>query len=261
MFFVARGGNTVHLGREILVFAVALAGLLTLADAVLVVAAFSQDPPDVFAAVIPTIAVTPLVVFQTMVVALQSGPVGLGCDERHEGDPFATWGLGVTALWATGSMTLASTCVVFLLAYTISALVAAVSLRRIEFGPGTGSPRLSDLVGFGMRGMIGTISPLENLRLDQLVIGTFQSPAALGQYSTAQAFYAMPRLFGASIGMIAYPDVAHAGGSGKATPTGCTQPAAIGGFDRDLDGGHHGDNTLRRPPSVWRRLRAKRPYR
>ncbi len=209
VFFVARGGNTVHLGREILVFAVALAGLLTLADAVLVVAAFSQDPPDVFAAVIPTIAVTPLVVFQTMVVALHQGRSDLAAMNVTRVVPFAAWGLGVTALWATGSMTLASTCVVFLLAYTISALVAAVSLRRIEFGPGTGSPRLSDLVGFGMRGMIGTISPLENLRLDQLVIGTFQSPAALGQYSTAQAFYAMPRLFGASIG-IAYPDVAHA---------------------------------------------------
>lgn len=209
-YFVARGGNAVHLSRGVLAFAVALGSLLTAATALLLVVFFGHEPPAVFSAVVPTVIVTPLIVFQTMVMALHQGRSDFAAMNATRVIPFASWGVGVGLLAALGSLTLASAYLAFVAAYVISALIALGSLRRITFAREGESPPLRGLLGFGLRGMVGTISPLENLRLDQLVVGALQSPFALGIYSTAQAFYTLPRLLGVNIGMLAYPSVARA---------------------------------------------------
>jgi O-antigen/teichoic acid export membrane protein len=65
-----------------------------------------------------------------------------------------------------------------------------------------------DMLKFGMRGLLGSISPVDGLHLDQAAVALFLSPAALGLYVVGLAFANLPRLVGQSIGIVAYPRVA-----------------------------------------------------
>ena len=72
----------------------------------------------------------------------------------------------------------------------------------------TGSPSLSQIFKFGLKGLFGTVSPMQNFQLDQLVAGLFLSPAALGLYVVGQAFTNLVRFIAQSAGMVEYPAVA-----------------------------------------------------
>lgn len=76
--------------------------------------------------------------------------------------------------------------------------------------PGTtlGGPTLRDLSSFGLRAFLGSASPSETFRLDQIVVAGFLSTTALGLYVTASAFTNLIRLVAQSVGMVAYPMVA-----------------------------------------------------
>jgi O-antigen/teichoic acid export membrane protein/O-antigen ligase len=88
-------------------------------------------------------------------------------------------------------------------------LALVVGLRSLpsELGPEPGPPR-PEMVRFGFRAMLGTVSPVDAVRLDQLVVGLFLAPMQLGFYVVAQAFTQLPRVVAASVGMVAYPQVA-----------------------------------------------------
>jgi O-antigen/teichoic acid export membrane protein len=88
-------------------------------------------------------------------------------------------------------------------------LALLVGLRGLpsELGPEPG-PARPEMVRFGLRAMLGTVSPVDAVRLDQLVVGLFLVPVALGYYVVAQAFTQLPRVVAASVGMVAYPQVA-----------------------------------------------------
>lgn len=62
-----------------------------------------------------------------------------------------------------------------------------------------------DLSGYGMRAHLGNASPLETLRLDQLILALFLSAYDLGLYTMAMSFVVANRTIGASIGTIAFP--------------------------------------------------------
>lgn len=65
-----------------------------------------------------------------------------------------------------------------------------------------------EMVWFGLRGFLGSVSPFETFRLDQAVIGLLLSPAALGLYVVGLAFTNLPRLVAQSVGLVAYPYIA-----------------------------------------------------
>jgi len=71
-----------------------------------------------------------------------------------------------------------------------------------------GSPSLLKMFKFGLKGLIGTVSPIQDFRLDQLVAGLFLSPMALGLYVVGQAFTNLVRFISQSAGMVEYPAVA-----------------------------------------------------
>ena len=70
------------------------------------------------------------------------------------------------------------------------------------------SPSRSQMTRFGLKSFAGSLSPVEAFRLDQGVVGLFLSPVALGLYVVGQAFTALPRVIGTSVGLVAYPKVA-----------------------------------------------------
>ena len=69
-------------------------------------------------------------------------------------------------------------------------------------------PSRRTMTGFGLRSLIGSLSPIETFRADQAVVGLFLNPVALGLYVVAQAFTNLPRAAASSIGYVAYPRIA-----------------------------------------------------
>jgi O-antigen/teichoic acid export membrane protein len=69
-------------------------------------------------------------------------------------------------------------------------------------------PSRGPMVKFGLKALLGSLSPVDVVRLDQAVVGLFLTPVALGYYVVGQAFSLLPRVVAASVGMVAYPQVA-----------------------------------------------------
>jgi O-antigen/teichoic acid export membrane protein len=67
-----------------------------------------------------------------------------------------------------------------------------------------------DLLRFGFQGLLGSTYPAEGFRIDQLAVGIFLSPTALGLYVVGFAFTNLPMLISQSLAYIAYPGVAAA---------------------------------------------------
>jgi FkbM family methyltransferase len=89
----------------------------------------------------------------------------------------------------------------------IGAITLATALQRSPPQRVPASPHAGALLRFGVRGLFGSVSPLETLRLDQAIVGLFLSPASLGLYVVGVAFTNLPRFVAQSIGVVAYPHV------------------------------------------------------
>ena len=89
----------------------------------------------------------------------------------------------------------------------IGAVTLLIALRRSPPRDDPDAPDAGALLRFGVRGLFGSVSPLEALRLDQAIVGLYLSPAALGLYVVGVAFTNLPRFVAQSIGVVAYPHV------------------------------------------------------
>jgi O-antigen/teichoic acid export membrane protein/O-antigen ligase len=88
-------------------------------------------------------------------------------------------------------------------------LALAVALRGLPRTPHDGPiPSRRTITAFGLKSLLGSLSPIETFRADQAVVGLFLNPVALGLYVVAQALTNLPRVAAQSIGYIAYPRVA-----------------------------------------------------
>jgi len=99
-------------------------------------------------------------------------------------------------------------------AWAVSTLIVGASALGVAVR-GLGPPevvhdevRRQQLMAFGLRSWIGALSPVETLRVDQLVVGLFLSTTALGLYTVGLSVTNLPRIVAQSVGMIAYPEVA-----------------------------------------------------
>ena len=104
----------------------------------------------------------------------------------------------VTGLWV------ATSCVAGIssLGVAMAGLPPSTSPRPI------GVPTIRSIRGFGLRSVLGTATVLEQLQLDQAIVGLLLAQTQLGLYVTAVAFANLPRFIGQAIGIVAYPDVA-----------------------------------------------------
>jgi O-antigen/teichoic acid export membrane protein/O-antigen ligase len=77
--------------------------------------------------------------------------------------------------------------------------------RKVVAGP---IPSRRTMTTFGLKSLLGSLSPVETFRADQAIVGLFLSSSALGLYVVAQAFTNLPRAAASSIAYVAYPRVA-----------------------------------------------------
>lgn len=89
----------------------------------------------------------------------------------------------------------------------VGAITLIIALRRSPPQMVPEAPSGGSLLRFGIRGLFGSVSPLETLRVDQAMIGLYLSPTALGLYVVGVAFTNLPRFVAQSIGVVAYPHV------------------------------------------------------
>ena len=110
--------------------------------------------------------------------------------------------LHLSALWSialvwSGSYLITSIAAIVTAAWSIPSVISSEP-----------SPRIMTILTFGVRGLLGSVSPVETFRLDQALVGLALSPASLGLYAVAVSFSNLPRFIGQSLGMVLYPHVA-----------------------------------------------------
>jgi PST family polysaccharide transporter len=121
--------------------------------------------------------------------------------------PAASYAVLVVAAFAGGVRSLAAFTAIWSSTAVACGLVAVVlSLRGAGHDPADAEPRA--LVSFGLRGLLGSASPIESFQLDQIIVAAALSSRDLGLYVVGAGFTSLPRLVAQSVGMVAYPDIA-----------------------------------------------------
>jgi len=119
--------------------------------------------------------------------------------------------VGVVVLAATGNADLVTIASAWVGANLVAGLVTlAVALRGRPRAPQEAGVTRQRMLRFGLRGFLGSLSPVATFRLDQAVTGLFLAPEALGLYVAALAFTTLPTFISRSTAMIALPQVARA---------------------------------------------------
>ena len=151
-------------------------------------------------------AVTPMLLGQMYGLALLQGRQKFALLNALRVVPTILYACLCTALLVSAAGSLPSVTAVFLLANTIA---AAAMLTPAVRTTGPSRPVVGrHLLGFGLRAWLGSMSPMDTLRFDQFVVVVLFAPAVVGTYVVALAFSNLPRLVGASIGLVAYPRIA-----------------------------------------------------
>jgi O-antigen/teichoic acid export membrane protein len=211
-YFLARDQNVFgSLTRRLLTPALFQCGILMILEAAILTFLLSAKPRSVMLAGILTALVIPSALCLEYCLALLQGRQRflafnlLRClPATCYGVMCATVFLGLfrpqIALFAgawSGSYALAAACG-----------VTVLFLNRPSEYRSDDPPPLRAMVQFGLRGLFGSVSPIETFRLDQAIVGLALSPAALGNYVVALAFTIFPRLIAQAVGLVAYPKVA-----------------------------------------------------
>jgi O-antigen/teichoic acid export membrane protein len=204
------GSEPLHLLRHVRPIVLTQMTSIVLVYTVVVFLVLSSRIPVVPALV--TLAALPAMVTQACGLAIVQG--------KHEFRSFHVLRCLPPALFAAGPLvgviaggrSLTMVMSLWTGSYVLSALATSLYLRRRwKIGPAAELrqlPELRHLVRFGASGFLGSSSPSETFRVDQLLVGVFLSTTDLGFYVTALAFCNLPRFLAQGLGLVAYPKVA-----------------------------------------------------
>lgn len=95
------------------------------------------------------------------------------------------YALGLGSAWALRGLSVDIALLVWIGAYAgWAAVVIAISARQVGFDRPS-VPVLQEMIAFGSRAWIGSLSKLLNYRVDQILLGVIATEAALGYYAVA----------------------------------------------------------------------------
>ena len=158
-----------------------------------------------------TLAVLPVMIVHEYAIALLQGQHRLVAFQVLRTAPNVLYALALgSAIAFAAEVDLLRVIACWFLALAVgAALSCGIAWRGLSHSGHDVDPGLAtQLRSFGRRSLLGAISPLEGLRVDQLIAGFLLGPAALGLYVSASAFTGLTRTLSQSVGVIAYPDVA-----------------------------------------------------
>ena len=167
---------------------------------------------DERSAMLAAIPVMPALIAQQYGLAVLQGQQRFTLFNVLRVSPAALYALALAALVAVSRTDL----VELVFAWTVANLIAGLALAAVAIDyarrPSGPSPdnRVGDFLRYGCSAILGSSSPAEILRFDQVVIAVSLSRTALGLYVVAVAFTNLPRFISQSVGMVAYPKIAAA---------------------------------------------------
>jgi O-antigen/teichoic acid export membrane protein/O-antigen ligase len=212
-YFVARSPEGAHsIARKLIVPALlqtAIGVLITLGALVTVLAG---EPARVISAGLVATVLVPALLAQIYGLALLQGQRRFRAFNVLRVVPPVLYSIAVLGAFLAGFHSLFQITLVTVASNAVAAgLIIVVLLRGLVPRGDIAAaevPSLSQLARFGLKGLVGSVSPVEDLHLDQAAVALFLNPVSLGFYVVAQAFINLPRLVAQSVGMIAYPIVA-----------------------------------------------------
>jgi O-antigen/teichoic acid export membrane protein len=189
-------------------------GLLTALQAVLLLILVRDDPSRVWTAALISLTLIPAVLGQQYGIAILQGQGRYAEFNVLRVLPVTAWAALLLATTLGGARGIVAIMVVNVVANCAAAIVTMfVALRRIGPTVGTGAaPSRRDIMRYGVKGYVGSLSPVETFRLDQTIIGLFLSARDLGLYAVALSFTNLPAFIAQSIGMMAFPHIARGAG-------------------------------------------------
>jgi O-antigen/teichoic acid export membrane protein len=185
------------------------AGLVLLHFAILA-AVFWSDPHRVRDAALLTLVSVPATLAQLYGLAILQGQQRFIAFNVLRTLPAAAYAAAVLTLWLAGSGNLEHVTIAWVAtSVAVGATTLFLACSRLTFRTvGRGAASLRGMLRFGLRGLLGSSSPIEVFRLDQAVVGLFLSRGALGLYVVGLAFANLPRFIAQSVGYVAYPRIA-----------------------------------------------------
>ncbi len=209
-YWTARdGGLSPGSRRRIVGFVIRQVPLVTGLHAALLLALFADASGPVRAAAALSLLSTPaMLVYQYALAVLQGERRHASFNLQRLALP-ALYASILTVLYLLGVRGLVPVALAWDAAVILPAVTSTLSVRR---GPALRSradgPPVAEMVRFGVKGLLGSVAPLEAFQLDQAIVGLFISPTALGLYVVGVAFTNIPRFIGQAIGLVAYPHLA-----------------------------------------------------
>jgi O-antigen/teichoic acid export membrane protein len=208
-YFLARGSSVRRMAAELRPLLIAQFAVLTPVQVAVLVVVFGHADASVRDAAWLSVLALPATLVQAYAFAIVQGQrrfLALNCLRWL---PAGVYGFAVVIVWALGRGTLLEVTTAWVMSVVgvaaISLAVALVGSHEPERAPRV---ERREVVRFGLKGMLGSTSPLEAFRLDQAVIGLLLSPYFLGLYVVGVALTNLPRFIGQSLGFIAYPLIA-----------------------------------------------------
>ncbi len=162
-----------------------------------------------------TLAMVPVMLAQQYGIAILQGQRHFARFNALRVLPATFYSTAMVVLFLTSGGRLSSITFFWVAALaTAAGITLAIAIRGLPKGHSDAGAKVgrAEMIQFGIKGFIGSISPIEAFRLDQAVVGLLLSPAALGLYVVGMAFTNLPRFIASSIGMVAYPHVADQAG-------------------------------------------------
>ena len=209
-FIAQRRASVRSITRAALSFAIPQTLLLMALHGAVLLLVLRGESSSVRLAGIATMAIVPAFLAREYGLAMLQGRQRFAAFNTLRVLPTVVYAGGVAALFVVDA---GSILAVVLVMITANAALGAITLLTGLWAAGgadtaVGSADLREMLRFGLRGLFGSVSPIESFRLDQMVLAIFLTPAALGLYVVGLAFTNLPRFIGQSVGLVAYPSVA-----------------------------------------------------
>ncbi len=209
-YYVARDRECARdVAQRILMPALAQAAVAGALHLLLLPLFFTGSSRTVWAAAVMCTAVGPAALAQQYGLALLQGQRRFQAFNVLRVLPASMYSASVLLLLLVGGQSLPLATAAWVTPQVaVAVITGSVAIRGLSGTRGRSGPPRREMIRFGLKGFLGSASPVETFRIDQAVIGLFLSPVALGLYVVGLAFTNLPRFVAQSIGMVAYPRIA-----------------------------------------------------
>jgi O-antigen/teichoic acid export membrane protein len=200
-------------------FALPQAFLLVAFQALWLLLILHGDPAEVRSAGWLTLALVPAMLAHQYGLALLQGHLKLRLFNGLRLLPWSLYAVGVGTLFVVDEHAIGPIVGALVIAFAIAGTTSLLCGLRFSQGSGAATVDRRFLVSFGLRGLLSSISAVDVLRPDQVVLALFLSPSALGLYVVGLSFTNLPYFVAKSIGLITFPWVASRQEEGAARRT------------------------------------------